>query len=79
MWFQRACYQDYTHKKALRKFTEISFLTENDKGRASTRGKRSKGMNNQIYSYLLTSKSKYAPYNDILAQNAVCVILLSVY
>ena len=56
MGSHRACYQDYTHKKALGKFTAISFPTENDEDRASARGKGSKGMNNQIYSYLRSSQ-----------------------
>ena len=38
--FHRAWYQDYTNKKALGKFTAISFPTEIDEGRASARGKR---------------------------------------
>lgn len=72
------CHQDYTHKKALGKFTAISFPTENDEGRASARGKGSKGMNNQIYSYLLISRFKHDPHNYILAQNVACIISLSV-
>ena len=45
-------------RKLWKNFTARSVPTENDKGRASARGKGEKGMNNQIYSYLFISKSK---------------------
>ena len=74
MGFHRACYEDFNHKKALKKFTAISVPTENDKGRASARGKGEKGMYNQIYSYLFIFKYKHDLHNNILVQKALYII-----